>query len=170
MSDKNKNIYLFDDISSCELSNLKKTLIESPEEQIFIYFDSEGGDCKGVIGACNLIAYHGNIVGVAVGKVNSAAFDIFCACQTRIGHKNSEFFVHDIHFHGLNDFSLSHLEDFANSKKQEMDRLLKYVYKNTLITSDFIKQNKNGHDKNDNGFWFDADKALELQVINKIYV
>lgn len=129
---------------------------------ITLLIHSMGGDVFAGTALVNvLLSSDTPTIGVALGLVASAAYDIYLACDERLAFNNSIFLQHD----GGLDISTSskkmkEIAEFFTRAMAQRDKDL--ILSRTNMEEDFYD------DIYGEEFYFYADKAKELGVVHKI--
>ena len=139
-----------------------KDIPKDKRKPITILIHSPGGEVFSGNAFVNvLLASETPTRAVGIGLVASAAFDIYLACEERLGFRSSIWLMHD----GGLDISTSSkkMKDMVTFFTDAMvQRDKEFVITRTNITEDFF------NDIYGEEFYFYADKAKELGVVHKI--
>lgn len=167
VDEENRIIYLADMISEEVYADMALYInswdIENPEEPITIYITTDGGCLYSTMAIFDLIKNtSAPTYGVAIGKVFSGGLSILQACDERIATENTRFMIHSV-VSGT-DGHISHmhteLQEGINAQKK---------YSKTLRCRSNVTQKMLNDIKNKNTyFYFDAEKALELGLVDEI--
>ncbi len=106
---------------------LEALLVERPAKEVRLYCRCDGGDSRSAFAIVDLIAQHGNVVGLLVGEADSAAVPIFAACQQRFVSAHGALGLHKVSWDGsriLDSESAALLaKDYENAERVSADLL-----------------------------------------------
>lgn len=73
-----------------------EALVEMTGQQVYMYCKGDGGDSRSALAIADLIALHGDVVGLLVGEANSSHVTVWASCQTRYVSPHGGIGVHKV--------------------------------------------------------------------------
>lgn len=144
-----------------DLNDLRAKLTKAVNIEVTV--NSKGGDMFNGFAIYDILDQSGfRIKTIGAGSVMSAAVVILLTGDEILSYDNTRFLIH-----GLSSCSSGKYDDVKNytiETKEMQDRIANIIASKTKISRSEIKNMF----KNNKEFCFDANKALSLNVINKI--
>ena len=132
--------------------NIAVASLVDPQKEIYIVFDSGGGNIEPSLHTYDLIKSVSNpVIGIVNGRCHSSALTIYCACTKRLSLPHSSFFFHAI-------------ETGANMKSTDDEEMAMIEFKK--VQKYFIESTTNVYVKN---FNLAKEKVNELCLIGEKY-
>ena len=167
----NRSIWINDEItgeSTYEIAHYiikwnreDKDIPEIDRKPIKLLFDSPGGDLDAQAAICSMIELSKTpVIGIAVGKVASAAFYIYLSCHVHLALKSSYFIIHkgSAALNGDFDSIMSSIDDY----RKEIDKLISFIIERSKYTKEEVEEQI----KKD--WYVRAPEALDKGLVDEI--
>lgn len=148
-------------------NDLDESLYKKEKVKIIIHLSTYGGSAYDGLGICDLLTNLDNnplidLEIICEGKVMSCGIPILLSVKNRICTENTNFMIHQ-----LSTFNLGKL-DKMKEDVEEGERLQNIIDNIIVSNSKITKEQLDDWYSHKKDAFFDAKKALELGVVNKV--